>query len=153
MSESSNIAKLRALVDAAEDDSFGVVLNANVLLDAACKTVDATCIKIEPHYFPLYKRHGYIFTFDVFEPEKYSEIDLELFVRFDPRWKSIPRSSKLYKLLCVALGRHPRKGERLGKETFLRQAFRCAVTMVATGPAAYSKIESLVERLTGKYSR
>src|SRR5262249_34047007 len=137
----------------AEDDSFGVVVNANVLLDTGCKTVDATCTKIELHYFPLYKRHGFVFTFAAFQPEKYCNVDLELFVVFDRRWNSIPRSSKLYKQLCGALGRHPRKGERLCKGTFLHQAFRCSASTVGNGAAAYTKIETLIERLAGKYSR
>ena len=131
--------------------SFAPILQSQVLLDV--DTVDAVCVGVKPDFYPLYKRHGYVFTFAVFSPERYCRQDLEMHVPFDPNWKSIPRSSKLYRLLCVALGRHPRKGEKLTSSTFLRQSFRCRISAVRHGPTAYSEIENLVERLTGNYSR
>jgi hypothetical protein len=169
MSESANIRNLKkkyfdvtepatiqtpTTTAIAEDESFGVVVDARVLLDGECKTVDGVCLKVERKYYALYKRHGYVFTFAIFNPEKYSKTDLEMHVPYDLRWKKrIPPSSKLYKLLCVALGRHPRRGESLHPETFLNQAFRCLVKVTGAGPSSYSEIDTLTERLTGKYSR
>lgn len=71
-----------------------------------------------------------------------------MFVRNDPRWKSPPVSSKLFKVCAVAVGGLPRR-RRITKGMFVGKLFRCRIKTAGEGAAAYSIVETITERLTG----
>src|SRR5262245_29203958 len=82
-----------------EDPTMAVVASQTTIVTA--DIVDAVCIRIERHHFQLYKQMRWVFTFAIAYPERYSNVDLKMFVRHAGE---ACRSSKLYKIAAVANG-------------------------------------------------
>ena len=122
------------------------VLDAPPLLE--CEYVDAVCVAVETSKFRPFMQTKFVFWFEVFDPDKYAGTRLEMFARVDPRWKSPPRSSKLYRQVCIAVGRLKR-GQKITKTMFTKKAFRCRLRTVGEGPSAYSVVDTISENLAG----
>jgi hypothetical protein len=137
-------------VDKNDGDLIGIAAEGDPYLGAIDR-VDAICRSMDgPIFWKLYKKWGYVLTFSVVEPSQYMGAKLRMFARWDKSWNGrLPRSSKLYKCACVAVGRRIDRGHRITKSLFLNQIFRCDVTSAGNGPAAYSKIDMITRRLTG----
>jgi len=152
MSDKDLEKALRDRIDADEndDDLIGIAAEGDPCL-GPIEQVDAICRSMDgPVYWQLYKKWGYVCTFSVVEPSQYMGTKLRMFVRWEKSWNGrLPRSSKLYKCACVAVGRRIDRGQRITKSLFLNQIFRCDVKSAGKGPAAYSKIDMLTRRLTG----
>jgi hypothetical protein len=109
--------------------------------------VDAVCIKIERHYFQMFKQPRWVFTFAVAYPERYSNLNLQMFIRDRP---IACRSSKLYKSACLANGGPLRPRQQITDGMFLNRMFRCKTRLVVPKIGdPYSVIDELVEKLTG----
>lgn len=131
-----------------DDEVLGVCGDSAPLLE--CAEVEAVCRSVVQKYFGPFSQHKLIYSFSILVPASHIGEVLEMFVRTDPRWKNRPpQSSKLFKIACVAQGRRLRKGERIVKAMFVHQVFRCRLRRCGTGPAAYSSIDIILEKLTG----
>ncbi len=113
-----------------------------------CAEVKAVCMRISKVEYRPWRQVKWIFDFRVFEPDQYAGLRLQMFVRNDPRWKRLPVSSKLWKVIQVASG-GDRSVRRVTKSLFVGKAFRCKLKTCGEDDAAYSTIEKIVERLTG----
>jgi hypothetical protein len=114
-----------------------------------CDVLEAVCQAITNTVYGPWNRYVWLFTFSIISPEKYLNQRVQMFVRYDKRWKYARESSKLFKSACVALGRRLYRGERITKSFWLKKAFRMRLRKVGEGAAAYSVVDKLLEKLTG----
>ena len=109
----------------------------------------AVCIDVKRTLFKHHRQEKFVFVFRVFSPEEYEGVRLEMFARIDPLWKTPPRASKLWKTIQVATDGEFRKRQRVTKKLFKGKAFRCKVKTCGNGPAAYSIIDEILEKIAG----
>lgn len=112
-----------------------------------CDVVEAVCRKVSIIKYKPCRDPKLVFEMWVYAPEQYAGVMLRMFVRLDPRWKTLPVGSKLWKMAQVAAGPLKRR-QRVTKSMFEGKAFRCRLRSVGKGPAAYSVVDSLIEKLT-----
>src|SRR5262245_51251829 len=127
-----------------DDETLFTVEEVPTLLP--CKEVDAVCRSIKKVHYSPYQQEKWVFAFCVITPEQHAGTVLEMFVRLDRRWKAPPVSSKLFKAACVAT--RLLKGERITQSMFLNKVFRCQLRKSGKGPAAYTVVDKLMEKLT-----
>ena len=89
-----------------------------------------------------------MFTFHLVDPAPFQGTKLQMYVRQDPDWKTLPVASKLYKVARVAGGPFMR-GQDVTKSLFLRKIFKCELAVVGTGAAAYSIVKTITEKVAG----
>ncbi len=130
-----------------EDEELCVMGDTPPLLP--CDEVLAVFTNLQRTLFKPYKQEKFVFELTVFSPEKFEGVKLEMFARIDPSWKSPPRSSKLWKIIQIVTDGEFRKRQRVTKNIFIGKAFRCKLKTVGEGPAAYSIIEMIVEKIAG----
>jgi hypothetical protein len=128
-----------------EDESLGTVGEVSGLI--SCDVVDAICRSVEAVYYRPYHETRIVFTFRIIEPTELKDQRVQMFCRKDDRWKHIPESSALFKATCVTLNRRLHRGEKIRKAMFLKHLFRCRLRTAGTGPAAYTVVDRLIERL------
>ena len=138
------------LVAVRGDDADEVIctFSGDVVL-LPCGQVVAVCMHLgEPVYcFGQRKRQ---FIFSVIEPDEYAQLKLDMWLRDDPKWDGRPpRASKLFKMTAVALGRLPGRRECITTRMFVGKAFRCRLHVSGKGPASYSVIAELLEKVAG----
>ena len=142
----SSVVSIRGQDDA-DDELMAVAENVSPLIE--CEVVEAVCRSITHTYYAPFKRLVWLFTFSVISPEKYANQRLQMFVRWDKKWKYPPESSTFFKAACVAVGRRLYRGEHITKSFWLRKVFRLRVRKVGEGPVAYSVVDQLLEKVTG----
>jgi hypothetical protein len=135
-----------ALVTSADDAVLGVAGAPPALIQLS--QIDAVCLSVTLHDYKPYRQQKWVLTFSPVAPEGYSDHRLELFLRTDPKWRTPPLASKLYKAACVAYGSQLPKGFRITQGMFVNRVFRCQLRQVHRGAAAYTIVDSLLEKLT-----
>ena len=130
----------------ADTESLGTVGDAPPLLNL--KTALGMCVKVEVVYYPPWQGHRLVFTFHLVDPAPFQGTKLQMYVRQDPDWKTLPVASKLYKVARVAGGPFMR-GQDVTKSLFLRKIFKCELAVVGTGAAAYSIVKTITEKVAG----
>ena len=129
----------------ADNDVIGIVGEVSSLI--ACDVVEAVCQSIEyAHYRPFHETR-LVFTFRIVEPAALNDQRVQMFCRIDKSWKFVPESAAVFKAACVALGRRLHRGEKITKNIFLRHLYRCRLRTSGKGPAAYTVVDRLLERL------
>jgi hypothetical protein len=115
----------------------------------ACHEVQAICRQVRKYYFAAWQSERFIFEFVVIEPEVYAKTKLEMFCRWNRRWKTPPASSKIYRVAWVASG-GLRHRQQVSENLFKGKVFRCRLRVVspADGPK-YTVIDMILEKLTG----
>jgi len=129
-----------------DDDTLCTIEEVPALVP--CKEVEAVCRDVEKVYYSPYQQEKWVFKFSVVVPEQYAGNVVPMFVRVVKSWKTPPKASKLFKIACVASG-GLRKGQLVTKSMFLNKMFRCQLRQSGKGPAAYTVVEKILEKLTG----
>ena len=142
----SSVVPIR-IPDQTDDELMAVAEEVSPYI--ACDEVTAVCLSITKRYYRPYMRDAWVFEFGIISPEEYLNERVRMFVRRDPKWKYLPESSSLFKAACVALGRRPYRKEHITKSLWLQKAFRLRLRQSGTGPAAYSVVAQLIEKVTG----
>lgn len=110
-------------------------------------TVDAVCRAIKSTRFGSFGDR-LVFRFIVSEPQRHAGARLEMYCRYSKKWASPPISSKLYKSACIAYGGLLPRRVRIKKELWLGRLFRCQTRAIGNGPATYTIIDQILEKLT-----
>ena len=124
---------------------YGVVTDAPILIE--CEFVDAVCTEIRKIKFGAFGLR-LVFKFTIVSPRKFEGKSLEMYVRFNPDWKGVPRSSKLAKSAVVATGGWSKR-LAITHALFKNKLFKCKLRLVGKGPARYSVVDAIQEKLTG----
>jgi hypothetical protein len=127
------------------DDVIATVAEVSTLI--ACDSVEAICRAVDEIYYRPYHETRFVFTFRIVDPAELKDQRVQMFCRKDHRWKHIPESAALFKAACAALGRRLYRGEKITKNMFLKHLFRCQLRTAGKGPAAYTVVDRIIERL------
>jgi hypothetical protein len=132
----------------AGSDLLGVVGDNPVLLPSSVSKVSAVCFKVDRFpYRGVKSDMRFRFYFRVFDPIKFEGVTLVMYVR-DGGWRTLPVSSKLWKLARVATQNQIGRGRKVTKSLFVGKAFLCKVKTMK-GPAPYTIIDTILEVLAG----
>ena len=112
-------------------------------LPSKLKYADVQVKSIDEKSFPWGKR--LVFKCKVYEPAEHEGLVLEMFVPIREKWGTNPPVVAKIKKLAVLFCRNG----RFTKSAFLNHVFRARLKRVKCD-AAYTKIDILEERLTGK---
>lgn len=106
-----------------------------------------TAARIERHR--VFHRWTAVLKFSLVEPDGVrSGVSLPMYLNLGTGDVPDPTpSGRYYATWCVAAGHKPRRGERMDPAVFRDRQYRVRVTDVGAGPATYSKIASIAERL------
>jgi hypothetical protein len=145
MSNPRNASRI-SLVSSEDDAVLGVAGEPAALIPLT--EIEAVCVSITQHDYKPYRQKKWVLVFSPIDPEGYSDQRLEMFLRTDPLWRTPPRGSKLYKAACVAYGEQLPKGFRITQSLFTNRVFRCRLRQVGKGAAAYTVVDTILEKLT-----
>jgi hypothetical protein len=128
-----------------DNDVIGTAGEVSTLIP--CDTVEAICRSVEEIFYRPYQEKRLVFTFRITEPPELKDQRVQMFCRKDDRWKHVPESAALFKAACAARGRRLHRGEKITKTMFLKHLFRCRLRTAGKGPAAYTVVDKIIERL------
>jgi hypothetical protein len=135
------------LLSTTVEEPLGVAAETAPLLPLS--QANAVCLSVTSVDYRPYQRTKLLFKFSIVEPESYAGTILEMFVRTDAKWKTLPPASKLLKIACVANGTRLRRGQTVVPSMFVHRVFKCRLRKVGEGAAAYTIVDTLLEKLTG----
>ena len=111
-------------------------------------TVEAQCTAVNAAFY--FGQPKLTFSLKVVTPEECAGMKLEMFARNAEKWKGHPpMSSKLFKIAAVALGRLPRKQDRITKTMFLKKVFLCKLGTSGEGVSKYTVVNTITEKVAG----
>ena len=130
-----------------KEDTLFTVGEVPALVD--CEEVQAVCTNVHRHYFNLWQSERIVFDFEVIDPEVHAKTKLQMFCRWDRKWKSPPKNSRIFRTAWIALG-GLRPRQRIHKGLFVGKVFRCRLRLASPkdGPA-YSVVDMILVKLTG----
>ncbi len=132
---------------AESDDPLCIMGRVPPLLDV--KEVTAFCRKVHRKKFGSYGWR-FVLEMEIVEPEVHAGEVLEMFIRDNPQWNGRPPvSSKLYQAIMAATGGSVKSRQRISKSVFLNKVFRCRTATVKKGPASYTVIDQILEKIAG----
>jgi hypothetical protein len=137
-----------SLVQPIDQEIFGIAGECAPLLPISI--ANAVCLSVNLVRYQPYQRTKLVFKFSLIEPEAHVGTTLEMFVRTEPSWKEkLPPASKLHKIACIANGARLKRGQKVVPSMFLNRVFKCRLRKVGDGAAAYTIIDTILEKLTG----
>lgn len=113
-----------------------------------CESVIAQCLKVERVTFNVWgePRERLIFTMHVIDPACHEGKRLKMYAEFNPKWRYLPRTSKLRKLVNIAGAKVTRGSKLAFRQIFLNKIFVCELKHVG---GEYSIIHTLNRRHVG----
>lgn len=131
---------------AVEDDFLCIAEAGLPLLE--CDEVEATCVDVVKQEFGQYDQTKLILIFNVYFPERYQCVRLNMYLT---HYERPGMRSKMYKLIRTVVGEVKRK-QRITKSMFVGRAYRCKLRTVDVDGVRYSVVDEVLEVLTGRTS-